>query len=361
MSVTVFDTPSTKEFRSPGYNYVFDRITGFFARWGETYNDDPKFSPFGPELLDIEISTVCSNNCKFCYKGNTSSGINMSLEMFKDILAKFKNDNVCQIAFGIGDIDANPDMWAIFDHCRSKNIIPNLTINGMGMNKDHYRRLASVLGACAVSHYSDDVCFNAVANLQEAGLQQVNIHKVLSEESYQDCWRMLDVVKTDVRLAKLNALLFLLLKPRGRAVGTTHSLTDMEKYTALVKKAFDNRISLGMDSCSAPMFLKAMENLGRKNDVKMLNSVEPCESFGLFSGYINAAGYFFPCSFAEGEGEWKDGIYVPGVQDFTKDIWFSDKLNEWREYSIRSSQQCLCNMKAYCRRCPIFDITPCYS
>jgi len=36
-------------------------VTGFHGRWGKTEQDDPQFSPFGPEILDIEISV---NGCK---------------------------------------------------------------------------------------------------------------------------------------------------------------------------------------------------------------------------------------------------------------------------------------------------------
>ena len=43
-----------------GYNYFFDYDSGFFARWGITKKDDPAFSPIGPEILDIEVSEICS-------------------------------------------------------------------------------------------------------------------------------------------------------------------------------------------------------------------------------------------------------------------------------------------------------------
>ena len=64
----VLDGDVKKAFISPGYNYVFDKRSGFFARWGETQEQDPSYSPFGPELLDLEISSGgdCLGNCPFC-------------------------------------------------------------------------------------------------------------------------------------------------------------------------------------------------------------------------------------------------------------------------------------------------------
>ena len=97
-----------KKVRTKEYNYNFSLKTGLFARWGQTLKDDPVFSPLGPELADIEISTICSGlgkPCAWCYKANNSKGENMTLKQFKKLFQKFPK-NLTQIAFGIGDIDS---------------------------------------------------------------------------------------------------------------------------------------------------------------------------------------------------------------------------------------------------------------
>ena len=71
---------------------------------------------------------------------------------------------------------------------------------------------------------------------------------------------------------------------------------------------------------------------------------EPCES-GLFSSYINCHGEFFVCSFSEGEKEWKDGINVLDCGSFLEDVWYNDKVNEWRKKLLDNN-----------RCCPIFDL-----
>lgn len=35
--------------KSPNYNFLFNKKNGFFMRCGENENEDPNFSPFGPE------------------------------------------------------------------------------------------------------------------------------------------------------------------------------------------------------------------------------------------------------------------------------------------------------------------------
>lgn len=81
-----------KRLRLPDYNYNFNTENGFFERWGTDKNNDPQFSPIGPEIMDIEITTSCfgSNGvlCKFCYKSNNPNGKNMSFETFKTVFDK---------------------------------------------------------------------------------------------------------------------------------------------------------------------------------------------------------------------------------------------------------------------------------
>ena len=58
-----------KILKGADYNYIFNLDNGFFARWGKTKEDDPQFSPIGPELLDIEVSTICHRACP-CISGS---------------------------------------------------------------------------------------------------------------------------------------------------------------------------------------------------------------------------------------------------------------------------------------------------
>lgn len=96
--LVIAENPKEKIVRSKGYNYQFNKKTGFFARWGKKKEDDPQIAPT-PEILDIEVTTKCTgittpdgknHLCKFCYKSNTPDGDNMLFETFKKILDNFK-------------------------------------------------------------------------------------------------------------------------------------------------------------------------------------------------------------------------------------------------------------------------------
>ena len=347
-----------KKVRTKSYNYDFHFDTGLFIRWRKTLEDDPSFSPLGPELLDVEVSTICSGidgkPCPWCYKSNTPKGENMSFNTFKEIFHKIPK-NLTQIAFGIGDIDSNPDLFKIFNYCRNNDynkVVPNVTVNGWNITEEHADNLASVCGAVAVSNYDKDICYEAVQKLTERigiknnPLKQVNIHQLTALETFPTCKQVLRDVKRDPRLNKLNAIIFLAFKSKGRGVNF-HGLPE-EKFKELVDYGLKHKIPVGMDSCSAFKFLKSVK--GHDHYKRLETLVEPCES-GLFSFYINVKGTSYFCSFLEEEPDMPD-FNVLKCQDFMKDIWFHPRMVEWRQKLLATAQDNDLN----CRHCPHFDV-----
>ena len=321
-----------KVLRSEEYNYNFDKNTGYFARWGKEEKDDPTFSPFGPEIADIEISTVCSGVtgigvCKFCYKSNTPKGDNMSLDTFKKVFHNLPR-TVTQIAFGIGNLPnhkhgGNPDMWAIFDYCNEHGVKPNVTVNGEGVDDAIADRLASTCGGVAVSVYDKDVSYNAIKKLTDRGMKNVNIHFMICEQTFETAKEVILDIKSDKRLEKLHALVLLSLKPHGRGKNTYYTRLSQERFNELVEFVMLNKAPIGFDSCSAAKFARAI--LNHPNREVIMQMVEPCESTK-FSMYINTDGRYFPCSFMEGEnvengGNWTQGLDVANTPDFMADIW----------------------------------------
>ena len=285
--LVIVENDKIKTATSENYNFFFDKITGAFARWGKDFNDDPTMSPYGPEIVDIEISKICSKGCTFCYKENTPCGENMSFETFKKIF-NLLPATTTQIAFGVGDVDANPNLIDIFKYCKNNGVVPNITISGSRMTEEYFRSLAELCGSIAISRYNPvDECYNAVKTFIALGKKQINLHCLLALETYDECFKAIDDVCSDERLKGLNCIVFLSLKEKGRAVGHMHSLRDPEKYKALVEYAFEKKVSIGFDSCSAPLFQKAIED--REDYKSICQMVEPCEST-LFSMFIDVEG-----------------------------------------------------------------------
>jgi len=352
----VFEKGNFKLLSSPDYNFIFSKQNGFFARWGKTKQDNPPFSSFGPELLDIEISTIChgpfEKPCKWCYKSNTEQGKNMSLDTFQKILAKVPSGPLTQIAFGVGDIDANSDLWEIFAATRQVGVVPNITINGARLKDHHIVNLASFCGAVAVSNYGKDLCYNAVEQLTQsrsilnATLQQVNIHQILSEQTFAQCIELLEDIQNDSRLKDLNAVVFLMLKPKGNR-NTLTRFKNAQAYKDFVNSALDQKLRIGFDSCTAPSFLRAIKD--REEYAKLEEFAEPCEST-CFSLYVDVEGKAYPCSFCEGESDWQTGIDLLQVDNFLEEVWNESRICSFRNNLHQSEKE------TGCRQCPVFDI-----
>jgi MoaA/NifB/PqqE/SkfB family radical SAM enzyme len=256
----------------------------------------------------------------------------MSFETFKKILDKVP-DTLTQIAFGIGDIDANPDLWKMMKYARGRVVASNLTINGQRMNSQYYDLIASNCGATAVSLYDRNTCYDAVKELSDRGLNQTNIHCLLSEENYDTCKQALVDMKKDPRLENLNALVFLWLKPRGDR-NTCHKISSLDKLKKLVEYAFDNNLRIGFDSCSSPYFLKTIHERSNYKQIKTL--VEPCEST-LFSYYINVDGLGYPCSFNETPD---NGVDTVNCNDFLNDVWNAPETAKFRQLLHMCKRSC---------------------
>ena len=345
---------------SDGYNFKFNSKTGEFARWGKTFSDDPKWGML--EIFDLEISEVCHGIpkpgtdtpvvCGFCYKTNSPVGTNMSFETFKDIFNKLPR-TLTQIAFGIGDIWSNPDLVKIMDYCRDNDhnpgVVPNLTTNGYGLTDEWVKTLAERCGGVAVSRYENyDVCYDAVKKLTDSGIEQVTIHQLLSVETYDQCIKAIDDCANDPRLTKLKAILFLTLKPKGKR-NKQNILKDVSKYRKLVEYAMEKQVNIGFDSCSAPIFLMAMKDHPNFKNFSMMS--ESCES-NRFSGYANAKGEYWHCSFTEEQPGWS-GIDLTKIEDFQKDVWMAPEVIRFRNKLICQNNE---HIDKECYLCPVFDL-----
>lgn len=346
------ENKNIKIVKSENYNYIFNKQTGFFARWGKNKNDDPIMSP-APEILDLEISSgKCMKSCSFCYKENSKNKKqeHMSFETFKNIFNKMPRI-LTQIAFGLTDTFSNPDFIKMLEYCRNNKIIPNLTSHGLDITEENSKILAKYCGAIAISYSNNKKrIYESINHLYNAGLKQINIHYVLAEETVKEVFNVIDdLIKSKV---KINAIVFLQYKPKGK--GNWHSPT-LQNFKNIIEYCNEKEINYGFDSCSAPLAFKSVEGTKQQKDMELYG--EPCES-SLFSSYINHKGEFFPCSFAEGVQGWEEGINVLKVKNFDE-IWNNEKVKHFRKYLLNSSKNCDCVFSAICRSCPIYNIGEC--
>jgi len=347
----LIENKACKIVKSPEYNFMFRKADGFFARWGKTQEDDPQFSPFGPEILDLEISSgQCSGNCRFCYKANGAgqNEVNMTFGQFKTVFDKMPKI-LTQIAFGICDCHSNPDFFKMCRYARENGVVPNYTTNGMDVTPVVAELTARLCGAVAVSIVNKERSYDAIKMFSDAierlgdkaTLKQINVHFMISVERLEKAIELVNDLATDPRLRKVNAVVWLQYKDKI-GLDTFHSVTDVEVYKKLIQHCESKGIGYGFDSCSAHLFIKSIQ--GRDNAAQLESLAEPCES-RLFSFYINCKGVAFPCSFCEEVSGWEEGVSVLDCEDFVKDVWNHPKFQAWKEKLLTND-----------RRCPVYNI-----
>lgn len=359
------------------YNCFFCTETGATVRFGKTITEDPDICALGPEILDVEIVTgfcpqIKSKNCEFCYKNNTNKpGKCMLSRQYKTILDKFPN-NLMQVALGVTGVKSNIALEKIISYTLSKLIVPNITISGADLDKEHAELIASSCGACAVSCYegAKDVCYNAIHMLDNArnnayglndtkvsqlfktnhlamlkSMKQINMHLVLADFSIGHVLDVLNDISKDNNYiaACLSSVVFLRAKPVGRAkdLDCTLSRENLEKVIDFCfSKLSNSTVKFGFDSCCC----KSVQDIFKKSGKENLNvMLDQCESARM-SAYVNVEGKMTPCSFVEHVYKNEAIDLLDNNIDFTKE-WCNNKmLNEFRA------------LQKQCRSCPIYDI-----
>ena len=184
---------------------------------------------------------------------------------------------------------------------------------------------------------------------QTGKLFAVNIHQLVSTETFYNIMETIGDIGTDPRLKKLNAIVFLSLKQKGR--GEYFNILSDIDYKKIIDLLFEKGISFGFDSCSAERFVKVVKKYYPEKYDQLFPYVEPCEST-LFSMYINTKGDYYPCSFAEGTKDWETGLSVLDCDDFVKDIWNHKKSLHFKDDLLKSIN----TSDVQCRNCPLFNI-----
>ena len=364
------------------FHMMFRKSDGFTAKWGRTMDDDPTHCPWGNEIADIEITTACrgirgidkatgktSVNdcdrrvCDFCYKSNQPNGSYMSFDTFKVVFDKMNQPRtMTQIAFGVdAECVTNPDVWRIMDYCNENGVTPNVTV--ADISKETADSIVRRCGACAVSCYerNRNCCYDSIKLLTDEAKRQgrdsfkVNMHLLVSHETEKFVFEVLNDRLNDERLKDMGAIVLLSLKQKGR--GKAFRKMDDEVYRKVIFFLQDNHISYGSDSCGANRLMASLKEYykdkenGEEQYKRVLGCISPCESL-MESIYINVNGEVFPCSFMEGEDNWKEGIDLKNdkCRNFTAQVWNHPRVLEWRQNALRCIN---CNG---CNQCPHYEI-----
>lgn len=321
----------TKVITSENYNYIFDPTDGYTVRFGKDENEDPFMAPF-PELADISINNVCDRGCDFCYKSSNMTGKTMSVEDYRKVMESLPF--TFQAALGGGEPTMHPDFVEILRITREEyDKVPNYTTNGTHLDARIIAATKSYCGAVAVSYSDrDDVWIDAAKKFIIAGIK-TNIHFVVSEKTAQTAINLLtelEITPEVFGLQGLNAIVFLLYKPVGRA--NKDDILTTETAINFLDVAFNQTsIQVGFDSC----FVRHIRDAEIAGKIKVpWEMLDTCES-SRFSVYISEDLDVIPCSFGCGSQ------YAESLREKEfHEIWNGERFSAFRELLKKDAFSC---------------------
>jgi len=302
-----------------------------------------------PLEVHFSVTNACSLRCGHCYmdSGERDAG-EMTGDAFRRAIDLLAEMGVFHIAMGGGEALERPDFFELAAYVRSCGIVPNLTTNGLLINRETAAQ-CSIFGQVNVTvdweahPAGGGTRGNTVAGmvrgvdlLLDAGVS-VGLNCVVTRQNFD---RLAGVVAyardfglTDVDLLRL--------KPSGRGKKDyfERRLTpeqNREFYPMVKRLSLEHDTPVKIDCSFVPMFC------WHRPDKEMMEqfSVYGCEAGNVLLG-VRSDGRFAGCSFLSGEETVLD---LPG-------LWStSENLSTLRSWTGRAIEPCRsCNYLDICK------------
>jgi len=303
---------------------------------GAIMREDIFSAPFDAH---IAITTRCNMFCKGCYNTNEEDRArDISLDKARAVIDKLSQLGVFSLSFGGGEPTLHPEIFEIAAYAREKQILPNMTTNGLKMT-EQFAEKCSVFGNVHLSiHKPDDLAhvLPAIRTYRKATGKRAGLNLLLTTETIPH----LDEIVEKVRRAGVKIVLFLRYKTTAKNADIQGLCIDKEinKMPARLKELQRaNKRMMFLYDCSLFEVLA-------KNDFSDINIYRKFDNNGCLGGNayiaIDVNGMYKPCSF------WHEPF--GDVLDIDFDYWIDNaKLNDFR--NMRKSDACdKCEFEKLC-------------
>lgn len=282
-----------------------------------------------PMDVHFAVTRRCNMYCRGCYntvKGDGNTDIDF--EKAKRIIDNLSQLSVLSISFGGGEPTLYPYIIELAEYARSKNILPNITTNGLTMN-EAFAKKCKVFGNVHFSiHKPEDIetAFRSAQIYRKQTNKKAGINFLLTTQTYP----LLEEVIRRADRSAVNKILFLRYKRTEKNTGIDDLPMDDEMpsvFCRLKGLQRKSRVKFLFD-CSSLQELACSGLISKK----LLNRVD---ANGCFGGNmyiaIDVNGNYKPCSF------W--GETAGDAESLNFDNWITnERLIEFRNY--RASKHC---------------------
>ena len=278
----------------------------------------------------LALTTRCNMYCTGCYstcEGDES--IDISLERAKAVIDKLSELGLLSISFGGGEPTLYPHLFELAKYARGKNVLPNITTNGLNMTESLANQFA-VFGAVHFSiHTLKDMghIFPAIRLYRKATGGDPGLNLLLTTETLPH----LDEILTTARKSGVKKVLFLRYKITTKNMDVQELRVDEELQSLpkiLNNLSWANKRMMTLIQCS--LFEELAKNNAADIKVYRKHDLNGCQGGNAFIA-IDVHGMFKPCSF------WHETM--GDVLELNFDNWINNpKLNEFRK--MRRGKEC---------------------
>lgn len=317
-------------FEKPGFvgyvnNAMADAI-GIKKNTKAHYVDGVMSSPLDAHFA---VTTRCNMYCKGCYNTVKADGCqDIDLDKAKRIIDNLAELSVLSVSFGGGEPTLYPHIIELAEYTRSKNILPNMTTNGLTMTDD-FAKKCKVFGNVHFSiHKPSDIpiAFNAAKVYKKHTGKKAGLNFLITTQTYQ---LIEDVVKKANKSA-FNKILFLRYKKtqKNTDIEDLHMDSEMPQVFEKLKSLSSKSRLMFLFDCSSMQEIACSKIISKK----LLKKVD---ANGCFGGNmyiaIDVNGNYKPCSF------WNETF--GSAEHLNYDNWMNnEKLKAFR--NKHSSDKC---------------------
>ena len=295
-----------------GFKSIFNPHTGFAVRGELADGTDPIYAS-SPELVDCKITNQCDNGCTYCYMGSNRDGKHCQSKDYFFLLDQMCDLGVFQVALGGGEPTMHPDFSLILRTTKQWGVVPNYSTNGNHLTQEIVDASRDFCGAVAVS-WHDPPNVAATEWLIRDGVK-TNVHYILSEQKVDEAIGLMRALDNGL-LPGLNAIIFLRLKPVGRAHGADAGFTadSLERFFAETQK--EHPYKIGFDACLIPLVERYADFNSMFYDL--------CDA-GRFSAFVDAVEMQASrCSFGGHSYDLREGSMMDAWESMTMDAKIKD-------------------------------------
>jgi len=282
--------------------------------------------------LDVHfaITTRCNMFCKGCYNTcERDEPKDISLDKAKALIDKLSALGVFSLSFGGGEPTLHSDIFEIAAYARKKQILPNMTTNGLTMT-EQFAKECIVFGNVHFSiHKLHDMnhIFQAISIYRKATGKRPGLNLLLTTETLPH----IDSILSKVKTSGVKKILFLRYKTTVKNIENQGLSLDKElkELPIKLKQLYKSNIHLMF------LFDCSLFEIMAENGFSDFKTYRKYDNRGCFGGNafiaIDINGMYKPCSF------WQESF--GSIFDLSFDNWINNiKLNRFR--NMRKNESC---------------------